>query len=123
MRAAGARAAARGGANRALQAYLASLLYLRQEAQRDGLDAVASIMWEALAAIERWLDSGASALAGQDMLDASLCHALDFLLKWRTLPPAGQQEVAQVIAGYESKADAHGAAVSRRVRVSRRTAG
>jgi hypothetical protein len=41
----------RDGVN-AVQTFLTSLLYLRQEAQRDGLEPVAEILWNALAAIE-----------------------------------------------------------------------
>jgi hypothetical protein len=117
-----AQAEAPRGDTRTLQTYLASLLFLRQEAEREGLDAVALIMWDALAAIERWLDSGAAGVASQDMLDASLCHALDFLLKWLALPPARQQKVAEVISDYELEVSAVGAAVPKRARVSRRTA-
>jgi hypothetical protein len=123
VKAATAQPEARRGTKGTLQAYLASLLYLRQEAQRDGLDAVAAIMWDALVALERWLDSGAAGVASQEMLNVPLCHALDFLLKWRALPAARQQKLAQVIADYESEASADAAAVPRRARVSRKTAG
>jgi hypothetical protein len=104
-----------------LQVYLASLLYLRQEAERDGLAAVAAIMWDALAAIERWLDSGAAGVASQEMLNVPLCHALDFLLKWRALPAARQRRVAQVIACYELEPGGK-TAPALRGRVSRKTA-
>jgi hypothetical protein len=123
VKAARAQPEARRGTKGTLQAYLASLLYLRQEAERDGLDAVASIMWNALAAVERWLDSGAVPLATEDMLDVPLCHALDFLFKWRTLPQARQQKVAQVIADYELEVTADAAVTPRPARVSRKTAG
>ena len=104
---------------RALQTYLASLLYLRQEAKRDGLDAVAEIMWNALAAIEAWLDTGKAAVNGSDVLDSPLCHSLDFLLKWLALPPDRQREVAQDIARYEAEASAADAVPRARRRVSR----
>jgi hypothetical protein len=71
----------------ALQTYLTSLVYLRQEAKRDGLDAVAGIMWDALAAIERWLDTGNAPAHSPDILDSSLCHSLDFLLKLAGVAP------------------------------------
>jgi hypothetical protein len=62
-------AKARGAVN-AMQTYMTSLLYLRQEARRDGLDAVADILWRALAAIEAWLDSGQAPVGSGDILDA-----------------------------------------------------
>jgi len=85
----------------ALQTYLTSLLYLRQEAKRDGLDVVAEIMWNALAAIEAWLDTGKAPVSSLDVLDSPLCHSLDFLLKWMALPPARQRQITQDLARYE----------------------
>jgi hypothetical protein len=110
---------AKGDSARALQTYLTSLLYLRQEAKRDGLDAVADIMRNALAAIEAWLDTGKASISSHDVLDSPLCHSLDFLLKWLALPPERQREVAQDIARYEAEASAAEAVPRARRRVSR----
>jgi hypothetical protein len=85
-----------------LQAYLTSLAYLRQEAKRDGLDAVAEIMWDALAAIEAWLDTGKAPLDSRAALNSSLCYSLEFLIKWLALPPDRQRDVARDIAQYEA---------------------
>jgi len=122
MTAATAEAETRAGGASEMRTYLASLAYLRQEAERDGLDVVATILLDALAALERWLDSGAAPAGSQDMLDASLCHALSFLLKWLALPPGKQQEVAQFVASYEVESVAVKATAPRR-RVSKRTSG
>jgi hypothetical protein len=81
-----------------LQTYLASLLYLREEARRDGLEPLANIIWNAIAAVETWLDSGESGVNSREVLDSPLCHSLDFLLKWLALPPAKQREVTGLIA-------------------------
>jgi hypothetical protein len=105
-----------------MRTYLASLAYLREEAKRDGLDVVATILLDALAALERWLDSGSAPVTSQDMLDASLCHALSFLLKWLALPRAKQRKVAEVIARYEVESVAIKTTTLRR-RVSKRTSG
>ena len=70
---------------------------------RGELHVVAQILWDALAAIERWLYTGESPADRCDILDSSLCRALDFLVKWRGLPPAGQRQVAQDIARYEGE--------------------
>jgi hypothetical protein len=86
-----------------LQTYLASLLYLRQEAKREGLDAVAEIMWNALTATEEWLNTGNVPAGGREILDSPLCHSLDFLLKWLVLSPARRRQVAQDIARYEAE--------------------
>ena len=104
-----------------LQAYLTSLLYLRQEAKRDGLEAVAGIMHEALAAIEDWLNTGLAPVESRDLLDSSLCHSLDFMLKWLALPPARRLEVARDIARYEAGPSDAAVPPSRR-RVSKMTA-
>jgi hypothetical protein len=108
------------GAN-SLQSYVTSLAYLRQEAQRDGLDVVAEIMWDALAAIEAWLDSGKAPVSSRDVVDSTLCHSLDFLLKWLALPPARQHRVAQDIARYEGGLSAEAVPRSRS-RASKRIA-
>jgi hypothetical protein len=94
---------AKHGWAEALQTYLTSLLYLRQEAKRDGLEPIAAIMWDALAALEAWLDTGEAPARSRDVLDSSLCHALDFLLKWLALPPARQRQVARDIGRYEDE--------------------
>jgi hypothetical protein len=106
----------------ALQTYLTSLLYLRQEARRDGLDVVADIMWEALATIEAWLDTGSAPARSHEILDSPLCHSLDFLLKWLALPPGSQREVAQHIARYEGDTGASPAVPRSQRRVSKVTA-
>jgi hypothetical protein len=84
-----------------LQSYLTSLLYLRQEAKRDGLDVVAEIMWNALVAIEKWLDTGKAPVNSRDVLDSPLCHSLDFLINWLALPPARQRQAVQDIARFD----------------------
>ncbi len=84
-----------------MQAYVTSLLYLRQEAKRDGLETIADIMWNALAAIETWLDTGKAPVNSRDVLDSPLCHSLEFLLKWLAMPPSRQRQVARDIARYE----------------------
>jgi hypothetical protein len=106
----------------ALQTYLTSLLYLRQEAKRDGLDVVAAILWEALGAIENWLDTGEAPVSSHDVLDSPLCHSLDFLLNWVALSPARQQQVAQDIARYEVKTTTDKAAPRLLARVSKKRA-
>ena len=121
MTVAAAEAETRGAGASEMRTYLASLAYLRQEAERDGLDVVATILLEALAALERWLDSGTAPVESQDMLDASLCHALSFLLKWLALPQTKQRKVAEVIASYEVESVAIKTAPRRRV--SKRTSG
>jgi hypothetical protein len=110
------------GGGTALQSYLTSLLYLREEAKRDGLDAVAGIMWDALAAIERWLETGNAPARSRDVLDSSLCHGLDFLLKWLALPPDRQRQVARDIGRYEGGLSAEAVPRSR-PRASKRIAG
>ena len=107
-------------ATHSLQAYTTSLLYLRQEAKRDGLEAVAGIMWNALAAIEDWLNTGQAPVDSRDLLDSSLCHSLDFMLKWLELPLARRLEVARDIARYEAGPSA--ALSPSRRRVSKLTA-
>jgi hypothetical protein len=89
-----------------LQPYLTSLTYLRQEAKRDGLDAIAEIMWDAVAAIEAWLDTGTAPLASRAALSSSLCHSLEFLIKWLALPPDRKRQVAHDIARYEAGSSA-----------------
>lgn len=110
-----------GGAD-ALQAYLTSLAYLRQEAQRDGLDAVADIMWDALAAIGAWLDTGKAPLDSRTALNSSLCHSLEFLIRWLALPPDRQRQVAHDISRYEVGLEVE-AAPRARLRTSREKAG
>jgi hypothetical protein len=106
----------------ALQAYLTSLLYLREEARREGLDVVAGIMWDALAAIEAWLDSGNAPAHHPDVLNSSLCHSLNFLIKWLALPPASKRKVAQEITRYEDHIGAGQAVTRPRPRASRKLA-
>jgi hypothetical protein len=77
----------------ALRTHLASLAYLREEAKRDGLEALAGIISEALAAIAAWLDTGKAPARSPDVLDLSLCHALEFLLLWLALSPDRQRHV------------------------------
>ena len=101
---------------------MTSLLYLREEAERDGLQAVAKIMWEALAAMERWLDSGQAPVGSHDILDSPLCHSLDFLLKWLSLPAESQRRVARNIADYETDFGPDTAMPRPRRRLSKKTA-
>jgi hypothetical protein len=106
-------------ARRALQAYVTSLLYLREEAMRDGLQPVADILQRALAAIEAWLDSQESPAETASVLDSSLCQSLDFLLQWLALPSGKRREVIRALSSRESdkpdkKAAKGSAAVSRR---------
>jgi hypothetical protein len=108
----------RDGVN-AMQTYLTSLMYLRQEAQRDGLEPVAEILWNALAAIEQWLDTGKAPVKSSDILDSPLCHSLEFLMKWTALPPATQRQVAKDIDRYEAVAGV-GESVSRPRRLANR---
>jgi hypothetical protein len=84
-----------------LQAYVTSLLYLRQEALRDGLEPIAAILWNTLAAVEAWLESPESPIASHDIIDSSFCHSLDFLLKWTMLPAAKQRHLAGFLADHE----------------------
>ena len=105
-----------------LQTYLTSLLYLRQEAKRDGLDVVAEIMWNALAAIEAWLDTGKAPVSSLDVLDSPLCHSLDFLLKWLALPPSRQRKVVQDLARYEAGPSSDEAVPQPRQRASKKIA-
>jgi hypothetical protein len=91
------------GRTNTLQSYLTSLLYLRQEAKHEGLDAVAEIMWNALAAMEEWLNSGNAPVDSREILDSPLCHSLNFLLQWLVLSPARQRQVVQHIARYEAE--------------------
>lgn len=104
----------------ALQSYLTSLLYLREEARRDGLHVVAGIMWEALAAIQAWLDTADAPVHHPAVLDSSLCHSLDFLLKWLALPSPGRRRVAQEIARYEERIETGDAVRRPRPRISRK---
>jgi hypothetical protein len=113
---------AKHGGGDALQSYLTSLAYLRQEAKRDGLDAVADIMWDALAAMEAWLDTGKAPLDSRAALNSSLCHSLEFLIKWLALPPDRQRQVAHDIARYEEGLDGE-AAPRLRPRSSKEKAG
>ena len=87
----------------ALQGYITSLLYLREEATRDGLTPVADILQKALASIEAWIDSRESPVNSASVLDSSLCHSLDFLLKWLALPPDKQRQVARALSHHESE--------------------
>jgi hypothetical protein len=87
----------------ALQTYLTSLLYLREEAKRDGLEPIADILWNAIAAVEAWLDSGESPVNSREVLDSPLCHSLDFLLKWLALSPAKQRQVTGLIASRDGE--------------------
>jgi hypothetical protein len=106
----------------ALQSYLTSLVYLRQEAKRDGLEPIAEIMCGAVAAIEQWLASGEVPAHSREVLNSSLCHSLDFLFHWRSLPPARQRQVAYDIARYESGTDDREVAAPARRRASKRIA-
>lgn len=76
--------AARCPANRdglnAVQTYVTSILYLREEARHDGFDAVADILWNALTAIETWLETGQGPVGSGDILDKPLCQSLEFLI-------------------------------------------
>jgi hypothetical protein len=109
---------AKHGGAKALRSYLTSLLYLRQEAKREGLDAVADIMWDGLAAIEQWLDTGKAPAHSREVLDSSLCYALEFLLTWVDLPPDSQRQVAHDIARYEEEISANDAQPRARVLTS-----
>jgi hypothetical protein len=93
------------GKNRgALQSYLISLAYLHQEAKRDRLEPVAQIMWNAMAAIETWLDTRESPVSSRAIMDSSLCNGLDFILKWLSLRPDQRRLVASLVARYENDA-------------------
>jgi hypothetical protein len=81
---------AKHGGGDVLQPYLTSL------------DAIADIMWDALAAIEAWLDTGKAPLDSRAALSSSLCHSPKFLIKWLALPPERQRRVARDIARYEA---------------------
>ena len=105
-----------------LQGYLASLLFLREEAMRAGLHVVAQILWDALATLEKWLYTGVSPADRSDILDSSLCRALDFVVKWRGLPPAGQRQVVQDIARYEGEISTGESAPRSRSRANKKTA-
>ena len=107
----------------AMQAYITSLLYLRQEARRDGLDVVADIMWNALAAMEKWLDSGQAPVGSGDILDLPLCHSLDFLFTWTALPRDKQKQVAREIARYEVSQEVDREGPRSRRRISKTIAG
>jgi hypothetical protein len=113
---------AKDGRANALRTHLASLAYLREEAKRDGLEALAKIISEALAAIDTWLDSGKAPARSPDVLDLSLCHALEFLLMWLALPPDRQHHVVQNIARYEAEASAGETALRPRPRANKKTA-
>jgi hypothetical protein len=106
----------------AVQAYLTSLLYRRQEAQRDGLEPVAEILWSALAAIEEWLDTGEAPVNSREVLDSPLCHTLDFLLKWLAQPQARRQQIAQDIERYEVETGDEGAVRESRPRANKKIA-
>ena len=110
---------AKDGRANALRTHLASLAYLREEAKRDGLEALAKIISEALAAIDTWLDSGKAPARSPDVLDLSLCHALEFLLMWLALPPDRQHHVVQNIARYEAEPIASKTLPGSRRRVSK----
>jgi len=58
-------------------------------------------MWDALVAMEGWLDTGDAPASSFEVLDSPLCHSLEFLLKWLTLPPDRQRQVARDIAKYQ----------------------
>lgn len=116
---------------RTLKTYLASLIYLRQEAirdgldveaMRDGLDVVAKIMWNAIAAIEAWLRTGKESVDSSEILDSPLCHSLDFLLKWLALPPDRRRQVAQDIAQYETGTSSGEVVPCSRLRASKKIA-
>jgi len=106
-----AQAETRRGADGRLQHYLVSLLYLSKEAEHDGLDAVAAIIWDAVAAIEAWLDTGNAPARSAEVLDSSLCHSLEFLLKWLALPAGKQVDVLRTISDYESPPEGAGVPV------------
>lgn len=107
----------------AVQTYMTSLLYLRQEAKRDGLEVVADIMWNALAGLEKWLDSGQAPVGSRDILDLPLCRSLEFLFNWMALPPDKQKQVIREIARYEVSQGADAARPGERRRVSKKIAG
>jgi hypothetical protein len=107
----------------AVQAYMTSLIYLREEARRDGLEAVADILWNALASIEKWLESWQAPLGSHDILDLPLCRSLEFLFNWMALPQHKQKEVVQEIARYEVTQAASVAGPPVRRRVSKKIAG
>jgi hypothetical protein len=103
----------------AMQAYITSLLYLRQEARRDGLEVVADIMWNALAAIEKWLDSGQAPVGSGAILDLPLCHSLEFLFTWTALPRDKQKQVVREITRYETSQEVNRAGPRPRRRISK----
>jgi hypothetical protein len=106
-----------------LQAYVTSLLYLRQEAQRDGLEPIAAILWNALAAVEAWLETPESPITSQEIINSSFCHSLDFLLKWTMLPPAKQRALAGFLAEHEEAPNSfNGNSTRPQAPVSKRTA-
>ena len=106
-----------------VRAYMTSLLYLRQEARRDGLEVVADILWDALAGIEKWLDSGQGPVGSGDILDLPLCRSLDFLFVWMALPRDKRKQVVREIARYEMSQEVKRAGAKSRRRISKTTAG
>lgn len=87
-----------------LQTYLTSLLYLREEAKRDGLEPVAQIIWNAIAALEAWLDTRESPVSSREVLDSPLCHSLDFMLRFLSMPPTKRRQAAQLLADQDARA-------------------
>ncbi|MGA7239906.1 MAG: hypothetical protein WBY44_29770 [Bryobacteraceae bacterium] len=86
-----------------LKSYLSSLLYLREDAKREGLKSIATIMENALQSIEHWVDTGKVNIAKHDLLDPSLMHALNFLLLWLNLSREKQQAAIKELARYEEQ--------------------
>lgn len=88
---------------RAVQSYATSLLYLNQEAERDGLPEIAAIMATALSHLGGQMN--AMSLRTEVVLDSSLCDALMFLHGFLALPPVLRKEVTRQIVRYERQVE------------------
>jgi hypothetical protein len=106
---------------KSLSTYLSCLLYLRQEARRDGLDAIANVLGTALNSIGNWLDTGKAPVRSEDMVDSQFCHTMEFLFRWMVLPLSEQRSVLQEINKFEEGLTMERAARQLR-RVSKKTA-
>ena len=97
---------------RQIQSYMTNLLFLSQEAERDGLTWIAKICENALSLLTA--QASKKAIPATELLDASLCEALRFLVTFLSMPSGPRKEIVRHISRYEEETAA--APMPRRVR-------
>ena len=84
---------------RKIQSYMTNLLFLSQEAERDDLSWISEICENALTHLAS--HASKSSFEATELLDASLCEALQFLIAFLALPARSRKEIVRHVSRYE----------------------